>query len=111
MAKGFSMFIFSTYGFCHAVPRVFQSIRVEFRAHSWCLCADLKSTIVKQCLKQVLYFTTCLEAYSGGWCRAQCLPDVIYTRHHGRPEISGPVSKLPEFPVKNCTSPEFRVHN
>lgn len=51
MAKGFSMLIFSTYGFCHAVPRVFQSIRVEFRAHSWCLCADLKATIVKQCLK------------------------------------------------------------
>lgn len=29
-------------------------------------------------LKQCVYFTTCLEAYSGGWCPAQFLQDAIY---------------------------------
>lgn len=29
-------------------------------------------------LKQCVYFTTCLEAYSGGWCPAQFWQDAIY---------------------------------
>ena len=35
----------------------------------------------------------------------------IYTRHPRRPEISGPILILPDFRVKNCTSPKFRVKN
>ena len=52
MAKSFRC-LFSVLCFCHAGPRVFKTktIRVEFRAHSWCLCAGLKATTVKQYLK------------------------------------------------------------
>lgn len=70
MAKSFRC-SFSVLCYCHAGPRVFKTktIRVEFRAHSWCLSAGLKATTVKQYLKHFEVMCVLHNLFRGifGW--------------------------------------------